>query len=230
MPSAFIRMPTNYSAGPMMLSLFSRAAIRLLGVLLCLLIFAGHSPAGPAPGQEPTAEAKTSPSATSSSPAPAFVLRNFYLSGNETLLTARLSVAISNLGYLQDILRDGARLSIECDSALYRKRTFWRNAQIAERHFASSLRYNPLQKNFILFSENGSPIANADLLALLQSTWGNLEMPLGNLSELEKDETYVAVVSLTLKHEEMPPWLGENVLFWSDTIIPRQEYKLEFEY
>ena len=223
-------MSTNYSAGPMMLSLFSKASIRMLGVFLCLLLFAGNSPAEPVSGQERKAETRTSSAAPTSAPAPSFVLRNFYLSGNETLLTARLSVAISNLGYLQDILRDGARLSIECDSALYRKRTFWRNALIAERHFASSLRYNPLHRNFILFSENKNSITNAELPALLLSTWGNLEMPLANLNDLENGETYVAVVSLTLKHEEMPPWLGENVLFWSDTIIPRQEYKLEFEY
>ena len=161
---------------------------------------------------------------------PAFVLQNFYLSGNETLLTARIGVGISNLDYLRDILRDGARLVVECRSALYRKRSFWTNELVGEYHFSSSLKYNPLQRDYLIFSENGASITNPDLGTLFKATWGNLEMPLAELALLEKEETYLAVVSLTLRHEEMPPWLSKNVFFWSDVIIPKQEYTLEFDY
>ena len=213
----------------------SQVASRALRLLLFLAVITASATGlanvlYPASASAQEAWTAPAPQTTGAADSPAFVLKNFHLSGNETLLTARLSVSISNLDYLRDILRDGARLSIECRSAIYRKRTLWRNALIEEHNFSSSLRYNPLQRDFLLFSENGASLTNSDLLALLQNTWGNLEMPLTQLSSLENGETYVVLVSLALKHEEMPPWLSKNVLFWSDIIIPAQEYKLEFEY
>lgn len=162
--------------------------------------------------------------------APVFILQNFYLSGNESLLTARLNITVSNISYLRNILRDGARLKLECKSALYRKRTFWRNNLMQETEFSSSLRYNPLQREFFILSDNAPALYAPTLSMLLENTWGNLELPLGEISELEKGESYVAVVTLALKHEEMPPWLGKNVFFWSDVIIPAKEYTLEFNY
>ena len=161
---------------------------------------------------------------------PSFIIKRFYLAGNDSLLTARLNLSVTEMQYLRDILRDGARLSLQCNTALYRHRSILTNVLINEQQFSASLRYNPLQREFVIFSENRPPIVNASLTELLQQTWGNLELPLVKRSELEKEETYVAVLTLTLKHEEMPPWLGKNVLFWSDLVIAPKEYKLEFEY
>ena len=159
-----------------------------------------------------------------------FVLNRFYLSGNNTVLTARLNLSVTNIQYLRDILRDGARLTLQCHTAFYRKRTVLKNVLIDEHDFSASLRYNPLQREFLIYSENKPPLINSNLTELLQQTWGNLELPLVKHSELEKDESYVAILTLSLKHEEMPPWLGKNVLFWSDVVIAPKEYKLELEY
>lgn len=202
---------------------------RVTILLICFILLAGIFSAT-ASAEENWTAPEPSRASNSETIKPEFALQNFYLSGNERLLTARISLSIKNLNYLKDILRDGARLSLECHSVLYRERTLWRDALISEHSFSSSLKYNPLQRDFMIFSETTPPIINSDFSTLLQTTWGNLEMPLGELSLLEKDETYIAVISLVLKHEEMPPWLGGNVLFWSDIIIPTQEYQLEFEY
>ena len=159
-----------------------------------------------------------------------FVVNRFYLSGNDSVLTARLNLFVTNIQYLRDILRDGARLSLQCHSAFYQKRSILKNILLDEHNFSASLRYNPLQREFVIYSENRPPLINSNLTELLQQTWGNLELPLVKYSELEKDETYVAVLTLSLRHEEMPPWLGKNVLFWSDVVIAPKEYKLEFDY
>ncbi len=159
-----------------------------------------------------------------------FILNRFYLSGNDSLLTARLNLSATNIQYLRDILRDGARLSLQCHTAFYRKRSILKNVLIDEHSFSASLRYNPLQREFLVYSENRPPLINVNLTELLQQTWGNLELPLVKYSELEKGETYVAILTLALRHEEMPPWLGKNVFFWSDVVIAPKEYKLEFEY
>lgn len=203
---------------------------RMTKVIICFILLVSIFFPISSQAQETWTELETSTTPNSGHIEPEFILQSFYLSGNEKLITARLSLSINNLNYLRDILRDGARLSVECHSALYRERTFWRNEVLSEHLFSSSLKYNPLQRDFLIFSEGSPPIVNSDLSALLQATWGNLEMPLAELSRLEKDETYIAVVSLILKHEKMPPWLSKNVLFWSDIIIPTQEYQLEFEY
>lgn len=196
----------------------------LLCFLLCAVFF------------HPKAHAQTTPEnvpvtlGDSGQTQPVFVLNNFYLSSKESMLTARLTVGIDNLQYLNDILRDGARLVIECNSRLYRKRTFWADTLISEYEFSSNLNYDPLQRNFTILSESGALISNYSLEELLKATWGNLEMPLAEFNKLEKDETYVATISLELKHAKMPPWLSKNVFFWSDVLIPKQEYELEFDY
>ncbi|MBQ4132475.1 MAG: DUF4390 domain-containing protein [Desulfovibrionaceae bacterium] len=199
--------------------------LKFLFFFLCFLcIFPASAPAQISEGG--TAAVR----ADSGQAKPSFILNNFYLSSNENMLTARLAVSIDNLRYLNDILRDGARLVLECESRLYRKRTLWADALVAEHIFSSNLQYDHLQRSFIIFSASGAFISKPSLEELLQSTWGNLEMPLAEFSNLEKDETYAAIVSLELKHAEMPPWLTKNVFFWSDTLVPRQEYELEFDY
>lgn len=159
-----------------------------------------------------------------------FVLNNFYLSSTDTTLTARLSLSVNDMVQLANMLRDGARLKLKCDAFLYRKRTFWANALLDSSTFVSSLRYAPLQREFIVMSANIPPLSQPALTSLLQMTWGNLEMPLCRLEELEKGETYLAEVVVGLYHEEMPPWLKTNVFFWSDQIIAPKTYKLEFTY
>lgn len=159
-----------------------------------------------------------------------FVLNNFYLSSTDTTLTARLSLSITDMAQLANMLRDGARLKLKCDAHLYRKRTFWANSLLDSSTFVSSLRYAPLQREFIIMSANIPPLSQSVLTSLLQVTWGNLEMPLCRLEELEKGETYLAEVVVGLYHEEMPPWLKTNVFFWSDEIIAPKTYQLEFTY
>lgn len=159
-----------------------------------------------------------------------FVLRNFYLSSSDTTLTARLSLSVNDVTQLANMLRDGARLKLKCDANLYRKRTFWTNSLLDSSTFVSSLRYAPLQREFIVMSANIPPLTQPILASLLQMTWGNLEMPLCRLEELKKGETYLAEIVVGLYHEEMPPWLKTNVFFWSDEIIAPKTYKLEFTY
>ena len=66
------------------------------------------------------------------------------------MVVLRLALTVDNEEGLLALLKDGAVLELGVSMVIERERTLWRNARAAAVSFPSSLRHDPLSRDFIV--------------------------------------------------------------------------------
>lgn len=139
------------------------------------------------------------------------------------VITVKLGISCDNALGLFEMLKDGASLELAVSTRIERVRGWWTNETVLERELVSSLRHNPLTREFALqMPGEAQPLLDKNLLRLLQATWSKFEIRLAPLTILdgeEKDSEYKIILDLTLRHAKVPPWLEKNFMFWSRNVL-----------
>lgn len=144
------------------------------------------------------------------------------------MLYVKLSLNVDNEDGLRDMLKDGAVLELSISTNLERKR-WWSNEEIASTEFLATILHDPLTRDFIVLlpdAEGQKQVRDKNLTRLLHATWRSLLLPILSLTDLllqEQDAEYFLVLNVSLQHAEVPPWLENNLVFWSSKVVPSEK-------
>lgn len=172
-------------------------------------------------------------SATSAFAAPPkrFIIDALSLKNEDQALSIDLALSVDEEDGLRDLLKDGAVIELKVNLKVERRRSWWANADIAEREYVSIIRHDPLSREFYLsMPDEKNLYRDRNLSRLLMETWQNLHLPLIPLQRIEDeglDNTFIIHGEASLTHMEVPPWLAGSS-FWSSEIIPKATFSLEY--
>lgn len=150
------------------------------------------------------------------------------------MLSVALSLNVDNEDGLRDMLKDGAVLALSIATTLERKRSWWSNEVIASTEFVSTILHDPLTRDFIVLipeEQDRKQIRDKNLTRLLHTTWQTLSLPVLSLTDLllqEQEAEYSLILDISLQHTEVPPWLENNLMFWSSKVVPSEKIVLPF--
>ena len=150
------------------------------------------------------------------------------------MLTLKLAVTVDTEEWLLALLKDGAVLELAVTTGVERERSLWSNVEAARAEFSSIVRHDPLSRDFVArvpTPEGEKEIRDRSLSRLLQSSWRRLTLPVAALDDLLKEEpaeSYLMLVSVALRHTEVPPWLEKSSVFWSAEVVPQIKRKFVF--
>ena len=100
-----------------------------------------------------------------------------------------LPLSVDNEDRLSEMVRDGVRLELRLTAEVYRKRAFWFNAKLTTLEFVSTLRHDPLSREFRLsLPGREQPLHDPLLRRLLAASWKTLSLPLLESALLEAGE------------------------------------------
>ncbi len=154
-----------------------------------------------------------------------------FLHDNGELLL-KMSVNVDDTDGLMYMLKDGASIKLDIKSLVELPRAILSNIAVAEHTFSSTLRHDPLTREFLLtLPGEEHPRRDLNLARLLDSAWKNLRIDLASLATLRAkgpDKVFQISVTLSLRHTEVPPWLAKTVMFWSWDIVPPETITLEY--
>lgn len=137
---------------------------------------------------------------------------------NRTMM--RADIAVSDVDALRKLLRDGARIALNCSARVEVPRSMLPNTTVAQGILQSHVRYDALTREFFIFHGSERPRRDKDLAALLRENWGNLLIPLEVTEEIPEGLFLQARLSVQLQHTEVPPWLERALFFWSWDVAP----------
>lgn len=148
-------------------------------------------------------------------------------------LIVSLSLTVDNEDGLRDLLKDGAVLELGISAAVEEERSWWANNTLAARDFSSFIRHDPLSREFqVALPQDDAPqeFRDRNLTRLIFATWRELKLKIASLEQLrlesgDADEA-VIVLTISLKHAEVPPWLEKSGVFWSSDVVPQEKRTL----
>lgn len=73
-------------------------------------------------------------------------------------------------------------------------------------------------------------VRDKELDRLLDETIKRLVTQVAPLSIFENGQDYRLILTLSLRHTDVPPWLAHTLLFWSWDVVPEASYELDFTY
>lgn len=150
------------------------------------------------------------------------------------MLTLGLSLTVDNEDGLRDLLKDGAVLELVIDVSVERERSWWGNAEAAAVEYASTIRHDPLSRDFLVSvpaRDGKKEFRDRNLTRLLHASWRKLVLPVAPLKELQRNEpadAYLVTIGFSLHHTEVPPWLEKTIVFWSTDVVPREKQTIRF--
>jgi len=138
------------------------------------------------------------------------------ISNNNGNIVAQFGVKVMELPILKGELEDGVELVLKCSVELVKVRHYWLDSNIGSDHFESSIKYDPLTKEFLMVVPGRSqPIHNANLKALLEEGWGRIQARLGAWDSLERGSEYSLRLITTMNEADAPDGFYRFVYFWS---------------
>jgi len=150
------------------------------------------------------------------------------------MIILRLALTVDNEEGLFTLLKDGAVLELGLSVLVERERTLWRNAKAVGVDFSSILQHDPLSRDFVLrvpTPDGEKEVRDRNLSRLLQASWRRLALPVASLEELRRKEpaaSYQVVLTVSLRHTGVPPWLERSSLFWSAEVVPQVKRRFFF--
>lgn len=150
------------------------------------------------------------------------------------IITLDLPFFIDNEDGLRDLLKDGAVLELGIKAAIERERSWWANSKAVEAEFRSTIRHDPLNRDFLVVYptlEGEKELRDKNLTRLLHGSWHSLSLPIASVADIpaeEQAEELLLAVSVSLQHTEVPPWLKNSSIFWSSEIVPSEKVTLRF--
>lgn len=143
----------------------------------------------------------------------------------ENMLGMTMAATVDDEEGLREMLKDGAVLELMITVNIERERSWWKNVVVFSKDYHSVLRHDPLSRDFIVnFPDKHQKreLRDRNLTRLLHESWKNLSFPITPLNtlNLHEDTNYRLNFTVTLRHIEVPPWLANNLLFWSAEVTP----------
>lgn len=131
-------------------------------------------------------------------------------------LTARFGVTVEELPILKGELEDGVELVLNCNIELSEVMDYWVNSGIASNRFKSTLKFDPLTKEYVMtLPGRDAPLKNKSLEMLLREGWGTIEAGLGPWSRLERGQEYSLSLQTTMNEVGAPQGFTRFIYFWS---------------
>lgn len=143
------------------------------------------------------------------------------------------SVELSNQPKLRAMLKDGAIIALETECNLQRKRSLWVNELVFEKLYNSTLGYDQLTREFLLYlPELNAPKRDRKLSRLMQENWQKISIKLNTTEQFVQDanHSYQVNITFTLRHKENPPWLEKTLFFVPDIVAGPENKSLDFDY
>jgi len=150
------------------------------------------------------------------------------------MVTLRLALTVDNEEGLLELLKNGAVLELAIGAVVARERAVLRNVKAAAVEFSSILRHDPLSRDFVArvpTPDGEKEVRDRNLSRLLQASWSRLALPVIPLTDLLQKEpaaSYLVLLTISLRHIEVPPWLEKTSLFWSPEVVPEVKRNFVF--
>lgn len=140
---------------------------------------------------------------------------------------AALSCSVSDEDALRDLLKDGATIELAVTFDIEGKRSWWSDAELLHKTFASKLTHDPLTREFAVTVPGATgpvTLRQKNLTRLIHQSWRNLRLPLLSPAEragLDPEREHTLRITFYVHHVEVPPWLEQSTLFWSPDVAPQ---------
>lgn len=159
------------------------------------------------------------------------VLRDFVLDNSEGQITIRYGISFTELDALRLMLKEGAQITLSCEASLSRPGTFWFGETMTQQELTSTLSYDALTREYVITLSNKPTLYKAgSLVKLLEETWENLTLGVGQLTNLERGQDYTVDLYIRAKSDSVPPWLEKTLFFWSWDVAPSMHYSMHFTF
>jgi hypothetical protein len=156
-------------------------------------------------------------------------LANLVLNNFEGKIRVRFGVEPSNADQIRQLLDNGERLALRCRASLSAKRDYLWNRELTAASFESDLR-RLRGGDFAVTLPGQGPMVDKDLTALFRKAWNEILIDLGPWEHLERGQTYVLSLHLSLVRPDVSQWLSRGLFFLSFDAAPPVSYQLDFTY
>lgn len=168
-------------------------------------------------------------SAVETARAQELLLNNLVLNNFEGKIRVRFGVEPTGLDRIRQSLEAGERLALRCRARLALKRDYVWNQEVSAAVWESELR-RLRGGDFAATLPGQGAIADKELGPLFRKAWNEILVDLGPWDSLERGQTYVVSLELSLMRLDVSPWLRKGLFFWSFDTSPPVSYQLDFTY
>lgn len=156
-------------------------------------------------------------------------LANLVLNNFEGKIRVRFGVDPSSPEHVRRALDAGERLALKCRATLAVKRNYLWNQKISSANLQSELSRLHGGEYVVNLPGQGS-MAGRDVSVLLRKAWNEILLDLGPWDRLERGQTYVVSLTLSLVRLDIPAWVRHGLFFWSFDAARPISYRLDFTY
>jgi len=159
-------------------------------------------------------------------------LSNLVVDNKEGRITARFGVEVAATQEVEQALRSGQLLALQCRATLSRRRDYFWNAGVAQAQTVSRLILSGDGEAYEVIHPGGrrENYRGRDLGVVMREAWGTMDLDLGPWDSLSRGNVYVLSLEVRLLRQDVSAWLKNTLFFWNFDTIPPAEYKLEFSY
>jgi hypothetical protein len=157
------------------------------------------------------------------------LLSNLVLNNFEGKIRVRFGVEPTGIEPIRQVLAAGERLALTCKARRSVKRDYVWDEEVTKAAWQSELR-RLKGGDFIASLPGQGTVADKDLRTLFRKAWGEILIDLGPWDRLERGQTYVLTLELSLQRPDISPWLRKGLFFWPFDAAAPVSYQLDFTY
>lgn len=157
------------------------------------------------------------------------LLSNLVLNNFEGKIRVRFGVEPTNVERIRQALLEGERLALVCKARLSSKRDYIWNKEVSSARYESVV-HRLKGGDFAVSLPGQGAVADRNLATLFRKAWNEILIDLGPWDRLERGETYVVSLELSLVRLDVSPWLKKSLFFWPFDAAPPVSYQLDFTY
>ena len=157
------------------------------------------------------------------------LLSNLVLNNFEGKIRVRFGVEPTNVERIRQALLEGERLALVCRARLSTKRDYIWNKEVSSARYESVV-HRLKGGDFAVSLPGQGSMADRNLAALFRKAWNEILIDLGPWDRLERGQTYVVGLELSLVRLDVSPWLKQGLFFWPFDAAPSVSYQLDFTY
>jgi hypothetical protein len=157
------------------------------------------------------------------------LLSNLVLNNFEGKIRVRFGVEPTNVERIRQALLEGERLALVCRARLSTKRDYIWNKEVSSARYESVV-HRLKGGDFAVSLPGQGSMADRNLAALFRKAWNEILIDLGPWDRLERGQTYVVGLELSLVRLDVSPWLKKGLFFWPFDAAPPVSYQLDFTY
>ena len=156
-------------------------------------------------------------------------LANLVLNNFEGKIRVRFGVEPSSPEHVRQALDAGERLALRCRAKLALKRDYLWNQELSTANLESELRRLRGGEYAVSLPGQG-PMVGKDVSVLLRKAWNEILLDLGPWDHLQRGQTYVVSLELSLIRLDVSSWVRRGLFFWTFDAAQPVSYQLDFTY